>query len=62
MRCYQNLLGNTLVTNNKPPLPLANPKEKNQAPLSLLIGCLKFVFPKQFVTIFTLNTTRLASF
>jgi hypothetical protein len=51
-----------LGTNKKPPLPLANPKETNSAPVSLLIGCMKFVFPKQFITIFTLNTTRLASF
>jgi len=42
----RNLLGNTLGTNKKPSLPLANPKEKNQAPLSLLIGCMKFVFHK----------------
>jgi len=29
MRCYQDLLGNTLGTNKKPPLPLSNPKKKN---------------------------------
>ncbi len=49
--------GKTLRTLKKksttPPAPA--PKEKNYALLSLLIGCIKFLFPKQFVIIFNLN-------
>jgi hypothetical protein len=39
--------------NNLP--PTQNLKEKNQRMLSLPIGCMKFLFPKLFVTIFGLG-------
>jgi hypothetical protein len=39
-----------------PPTPTApspkNPEGKNKAPLRILIVCIKFLFPKQLVTIF----------
>jgi hypothetical protein len=35
--------------------PLHHPKLKIYANLSLLIGCMKFLFSKQFVIIFTLD-------
>jgi hypothetical protein len=46
-------MGTNIKTKNAP-LPPQNPKERSQA-LSLLIGCMKFLFPKQFVTIFNLE-------
>jgi hypothetical protein len=35
--------------------PLHHPKLKISAALSLLIGCMKFLFSKQFIIIFTLD-------
>jgi hypothetical protein len=32
-----------------------NPKEKFKPPQTFLIGCMKFLFPNQFVTIFGLG-------
>ncbi len=40
---------------NKKLHPLHHPKLKISAALSLLIGCMKFLFSKQFVIIFTLD-------
>jgi hypothetical protein len=47
----RNMLG--IKENNLP--PTQNLKEKNQRMLSLPIGCMKFLFPKLFVTIFGLG-------
>jgi hypothetical protein len=58
-----NMLGTKEKRKNPPPTPLAAPtqniKENNsrhfECMLSLPIGCMKFLFPKLFVTIFGLG-------
>jgi hypothetical protein len=44
--------GNTL---GKPPPPLTKTQKTKTKPLNLLIGCMKFIFPKWYVTIFNLD-------
>jgi hypothetical protein len=41
---------NTLEIGNPPTSPSPNPKNKKLGPLNLLIGCMQFLFPNQFVT------------
>jgi hypothetical protein len=38
-----------------PPLPLPKLKRKNLSISRVLIGCMKFPFPKWFITIFNLD-------
>jgi hypothetical protein len=68
MGTYWELKGNIVGTrefcnksSSKPPLPPLTKKEKMQGTLSaclgLHIGCMKFLFPKEFITIFGLNYT-----
>ncbi len=59
-----NLMGtreNCKKSLSKPPLPPVMKKEKMQGTLSaclgLRIGCMKFLFPKEFITIFGLSYT-----
>jgi hypothetical protein len=51
------LYGKTLRTEKKKSTspPLCPLQRKNYALLCLLIGCIKFIFPKRFVIIFNLN-------
>jgi len=68
VRTWWELKGNIVGTrefcnksSSKPPLPPLTKKEKMQGTLSaclgLHIGCMKFLFPKVFITIFGLNYT-----
>jgi hypothetical protein len=65
---FGNILGNTWgtlgeldenTTDKKtkkiPPLPLPKLKRKKISLSSILIGCIKFPFPKWFITIFNLD-------
>jgi len=58
MRTFWEHIGNKEEKQKMPPPPLP-PKGKNRAHhecmLRLLIGCMKFLFPKLFVTIFGLG-------
>jgi hypothetical protein len=51
---YWELDGNTF--GKPPPLPpLTKTQKKKTKPLNLLIGCMKFIFLKWYVTIFNLD-------
>jgi hypothetical protein len=52
----EELDGNRRKTKNPPPSsPLQNRKIKAKLPWAFSLGCMKFLFPKRFVTIFNLN-------
>jgi hypothetical protein len=48
--CHGNTLGTTKIQQPHPPQ-----KEEKKTPQSVIIGCMKFLFAKLFVTIFNLD-------